>query len=103
MEKYFITAFVLYALNSCWWVYYAFRMGRKLDKALTDLSYTSKVQRLNSEDIVTPQARAMRAQTDVQAAIKSASRDEHIEVHNSENLGEDIIIDDDRPLNRKAG
>jgi len=98
MEKWIIIGLILYLVNSCWWVLFSIRLSRRIDKALTDLSYLSKIGQLNSsEDAVstpTMQAKAMRVQADVQAAIKSASRVENIEVHNADNLGDDIIMDE---------
>ena len=72
---------------------------------MADISYLVKVGKLTSGDAeAMPQMKvlAMKEQTDIKAAARSATRDERIEMHNADNLGEDVIIDDDRPLNRKG-
>jgi len=78
---------------------------KKIDRFMSDISYLAKVGKLTSGDTeAVPQMKvlAMKEQHDIRAAVRSATRDEHVEMHNADKLGEEVIIDDDQPLNRKG-
>jgi hypothetical protein len=96
MEKYLIAGLLLYFLNSLYWVLFAHHNIQHINKILSQLNYGAKVQELNKQEVeTTAQVVKLRQQTDTTAAIRAASKTEHIEMHNADNLGTDVILDGD--------
>ena len=94
MEKYLIAGLIVYILNCAYWIAFASRNIKRINKMLEQLNYTSKIQKLNNQEQENlSQVVKIKQQADTSAAIRAASKIEHIEMHNADNLGDDVIID----------
>jgi hypothetical protein len=78
-------------------VFFIMYLSRQDCKVVNYVSQAGVNKSIPTKEQEQQQVADIQARFDMQAANRSASNNENIEMHNSDNLGDDVIIADDCP------